>query len=150
MTPDLAIALLLVVGFAFMVLEAFTPLFGLLGAAGALSFFAALAMLRGRESIYGIPVDMDVLLVMGICGLIVLAVSLYWTFRLRKVKPMTGSEFLIGLRAKVVEWNGTAGRVAIEGEVWNASGPADLASGDSVIITHVHQLTLTVVQAEEI
>lgn len=150
MTPDLAIALLLVIGLAFMVLEAFTPMFGLLGGAGALSFFAALAMLRGREEVYGIPVDMDVLLVLGICGLVVLAVSIYWTFRLRRAKPMTGSEFLIGLRARVIEWNGTSGRVSIEGEAWNAVGPDHLAVGDLAVITHVEQLTLTVVKAEDI
>jgi membrane-bound serine protease (ClpP class) len=73
--------------------------------------------------------------------------------RLMQAAPTTGAESLLGLDAEVLEWSGPrsgvpaaagSGVVRVDGVRWNATGPAHLANGESVRITNVDQLTVTV------
>lgn len=144
MSMEIAILVLLVLGLAFMALEAITPTFGLLALGGAASFFAALVMLQEAGSIYGIPVSLPVLLALGLIGLAILAGSLYFVFVARRKKITAGAEILMGMHARVIRWTGTSGHVHIDGEEWAAQGPDNLQAGDMVIVRARDNLVLTV------
>jgi membrane-bound ClpP family serine protease len=131
-----------------MVLEAIVPTFGLLGLSGAFSFLAALFMLRHQEQFYGMPVDMPLLLGLGIIGLVVLAGSFYFVYIAYRQKISAGAETLTGMRATVIEWSGVSGRVRADGEVWAAQGPTGLNAGDSVTIAARDNLVLTVTKGD--
>jgi membrane-bound serine protease (ClpP class) len=141
---ELTILVLLILGLAFMVLEAIVPTFGLLGIGGAASFLAALFMLRHESEFYGMPVDVPMLLALGIVGLAVLLGSFYFIYIARTKKISAGAEIMPGMAAIVIDWSGTSGRVRTDGEIWAAQGPAGLNAGDSVIIAERNNLILTV------
>ncbi|HEY8964312.1 MAG TPA: NfeD family protein [Alphaproteobacteria bacterium] len=142
MTTDLVILVLFILGLAFMALEAFVPTFGLLGLAGVGSFIAAIVMLNGHDVFYGIPVNMPLLIGLGIIGVVVLAASFLYTRKTLKKGISAGAEIMPGMSAKVISWTGTSGRVRVDGEEWAASGPEGLVPGDIVIIQSRDNLTL--------
>lgn len=144
MSVEIAIIVLLVLGLAFMMLEAITPSFGLLGLGGAVSFFAALSMLHEIGSLYGVPVGMPVLIAAGLIGLAVLAGSFYFVYVAHKSRIAAGAETMVGMNAKVLHWTGTRGQVHIDGEEWAAQGPEGLAPGDIVTVAQRDNLILTV------
>lgn len=144
MTVELTILVLLILGLAFMMLEAIVPSFGLFGLCGAGSFIAAIFMLRHLDMFYGMPVDAPLIASLGIAGLAVLAGSIYFIRLAWKTRASAGAETLIGAVGKVVEWTGDKGRVHVDGETWAATGPQDLTIGDAVRIVGRNQLVLTI------
>lgn len=144
MDGDIVILVLLITGLALMVLEAFAPAFGLLGILGSASFISALVMLDGQSHIYGIEVNVPLMIGVGLIGLIVLGVSFYTTYIVRRTRITAGSESLIGHPARVVEWNENMGRVFVDGETWQATGEHHLVIGDTVTIISRNNLILHV------
>jgi membrane-bound serine protease (ClpP class) len=144
MSLELTIAILLVVGLAFMALEAVTPAFGLLGLAGAASFIAAVLMLRNLDTFMGYEVDAALMGSLGIVGAVVLVACLYFVRMAWKSKVSSGSEIMVGMIATVLDWHEGRGQVRADGEDWAAHGPRDLKAGDVVKITHRDHLVLTV------
>jgi membrane-bound serine protease (ClpP class) len=57
---------------------------------------------------------------------------------------ITGKEEMVSSRARVVDWQGDAGRVRVHGEVWRARGPANLAPGQEVRVIAIDGLTVEV------
>ena len=87
---------------------------------------------------------MPLLAALGLAGIAVLAASLYYTRKALKTRISAGSEMLVGLKARVISWEGRAGRVHVQGEEWAATGPEALNAGEFVIIEALEALTLTV------
>jgi membrane-bound serine protease (ClpP class) len=146
MGAELTILVLLILGLAFMLLEAIVPAFGLLGLGGALSFMAALIMLYDLDSFYGLRVDGPLLTALGILGLAILAGSFYFIRVAWKSRVSAGAEAMIGARGKVLEWTGVSGRVHVDGESWAAKGPENLAAGDIIRVSGRDHLILTVIK----
>lgn len=144
MSLELAVLILLVLGLAFMALEAFTPSFGLLGLGGAASFFAALMMMREMDHFMGVAVDGPLLTALGVIGAIVLAASAFFVRMAWKVRTSSGAEAMVGMNATVLDWQGGRGQVHVDGEDWAAQGPRDLKAGDVVTISARDKLVLTV------
>lgn len=144
MSIEIMILVLLILGLSFMVLEAFMPAFGLLGLGGIVSFVAALIMLNDQSHFYGMPVNMPLMIALGLIGLVILGVSAYFTVRTFKTRIQAGAEIMHGMQARVVEWHGTSGRVHIDGETWLAQGPEGLVIGDAVVIEARENLVLHV------
>jgi membrane-bound serine protease (ClpP class) len=61
-----------------------------------------------------------------------------------KLPVKTGEKGLMGLEGKVVNITGNMNLVSIHGELWNAVSESPLTIGESVKITDVNDLTLTV------
>jgi len=140
----MTISVLLILGLGFMLLEAIVPAFGLFGLGGAFSFIAAIFMLRNVDVFYGVPVDAPLLITLGILGLAVLAGSLYFIFKAWRTTTSAGAEIMIGMPAKVLDWQGQMGHVHVDGETWAAQGPENLAIGDVVTVESRNHLILTV------
>lgn len=71
--------------------------------------------------------------------------EIVWGRRLAKRwRPKTGPETMIGATAEVVEPCQPLGQVRVHGELWEARCAAGAAVGDTVRITAIDELTLTV------
>lgn len=134
---------LIVLGIAFMIAEAFTPTFGILGIGGVIAFLIGAAMLIDTD-IPEYQLSWFVIVPAGLLtgGFIALAAG--FAVRAYRRKVATGREAMIGARAKVLDWAGGAGHVWVTGERWAAVGPEGLAAGDSVRVTSLDALTLRV------
>jgi membrane-bound serine protease (ClpP class) len=134
---------LILLGIALMVAEAFAPSFGILGLGGVTAFaIGSVILFKAGMPGYGVPV---VVLVAGTAatgGLLVLVLAML--LRSRRHAVITGNEGLIGSVGEVVEWNGTAGRVRVLGEVWLAQAMEPLQPGDLIEVGGREGLLLTV------
>ena len=87
------------------------------------------------------PADL-VVLALGAIGEIG---EITWGRRLAKRwKPKTGPETMIGQTAEVTEPCQPTGHVRVHGELWEAHCEAGATTGDTVTITALNGLTLTV------
>ncbi|MGH6951314.1 MAG: NfeD family protein, partial [Vitreimonas sp.] len=134
---------LILLGIAFMVAEAFTPTFGVLGIGGAIAFIIGAAMLIDTD-LPEYRLSWPVIIGAGVLtgGFVALATS--FAVRAHRRRIATGREALIGARAEVLDWSGSSGHVWAASERWNASGPEGLAAGHSVRVTGMEGLTLEV------
>jgi membrane-bound serine protease (ClpP class) len=87
------------------------------------------------------PADV-VVLVLGAVGEVG---EIVWGRRLAKRwRPKTGPETMIGTTAEVVGACRPVGQVRVHGELWEARCQAGAGVGDTVTITALDELTLTV------
>ena len=68
--------------------------------------------------------------------------------KLRNLRSITGTEALIGARARVIKDCDPVGSVRVKGQLWTATCPAGARSGEDVTITGVDGLRLTVERIE--
>ena len=136
--------LLMVLGFALLLAEAFTPTFGLLFAGGMVSLVAGSLLLFS-----GTPFEVNAWVmgvVIGAIALVFIAVVVV-VIRAQRLPVNTGREGLIGQTAVVRSPLDPKGTVFVEGEIWNAwmeEGRAD--QGDEVTVLDVDGLRLKVVK----
>ncbi len=122
--------LLMVLAFALLLAEAFTPTFGLLFAGGMVSLVAGSLLLFSGTPFEVEPWVMGV--VIGAIGLVFILVVVV-VIRAQRLPVNTGREGLIGQTAVVRSPLDPRGTVFVEGEIWNAwmeGGRAD--QGDEV------------------
>ncbi len=134
---------LLGLGIAFMVAEAVTPTFGILGLGGLVSFVIGAAMLVDTD----VPeYQLSWWLIGGLATVsgAILILLLGFTFRAYRRAPVTNYHRMAGAGAQVLKWSGGEGFVWAEGERWRARGPADLDPGQAVRVESVDGLTLVV------
>ncbi len=134
---------LIILGIAFMVAEAFTPTFGVLGIGGVIAFIIGGAMLIDTD-VPEYRLSWFVIIGAGVLtgGFIALAAG--FAVRAHRRKVTTGREALIGARARVLDWSGAAGHVWLASERWSALGPEGLAAGHWVRVMDVDSLTVRV------
>lgn len=139
---DYAGAALILLGIAFMVAEAFTPTFGVLGIGGLAAFVIGAAMLIDTEQ-PEFQISWQVIAgtaaVSG--GFFFWLLGYVWKTHRRPVA--SGREHLLGAEAEVLEWAGDEGFVWAAGERWQAKGKG-AKTGETVKIKNVDGLTLVV------
>ncbi|MBZ2169641.1 NfeD family protein [Marinobacter sp. F4216] len=137
---------LILLGLAFMVGEAFVPSFGILGIGGIVAFVTGSVILMD-----GSHRDISLPTIGGTA--IVAAGFMLWTvtkfIRLRRHHPVSGGEQLahesgVALDEFVREHEYFRGHVRLSGERWNAVSQEPVQSGDSVRVTGVEGLTVSV------
>jgi membrane-bound serine protease (ClpP class) len=134
---------LLVLGIVLVTAEAFVPSFGVLGIAGIASFVAGSILLMDTEVPgFGISPWTIGALAASLSGIFLLTLSM--VLRGQKRRVVTGGEAIAHAHGRVESWHDGRGRVRLEGELWHAEGPADLAPGDRVVITKREGLTVEV------
>ena len=136
-------AALLLLGIALMVAEVHIGAFGALGIGGIAAFvIGALMMFPARTPGFTLSgaVVTGAAIVSGVLLLLVLGALLHS----RKRPVVTGSEALIGAEGETVSWQGSEGRVRVNGEIWLARSDASLAAGNRVKIVGRDGLVLRV------
>jgi membrane-bound serine protease (ClpP class) len=134
---------LIVLGIAFMVAEAFTPTFGVLGVGGAIAFLIGGAMLIDTD-LPEYQLSWFVIIASAALTGGFVALAMGYTLKTHRRRAVTGREGLIGSRAKVLDWSGESGHVWVASERWNARGPEGLTADSWVRVTGVDSLKLEV------
>jgi membrane-bound serine protease (ClpP class) len=134
---------LIILGLVFMIAEAFSPSFGVLGIGGAISFLIGAFMLIDTD-IPEYQLRWEVIALAAALSFGVLAVALSYSVRAHRKKVTTGREGLIGARADVMDWANGKGHVWTQSERWRAIGPETLEAGRTVRVVGVDTLTLRV------
>lgn len=142
---DYAGLALIGLGIAFMVAEAISPSFGILGFGGLTAFVLGSAMLIDTD-IPAYQLSWWLIAAMAAFSGAVLILLLGLSWRAYRRAPASIAP-MMGVAAEVLDWSGGTGHVLAQGERWSARGPPDLVPGESVRIEAVDGLTLTVTRA---
>lgn len=140
---DYAGAALIVFGLVLMMVEAFTPTFGVAGFGGLIAFIFGAAILVDSDS----PEFQLSWWTIGATAVLSAALLIFligYTWRAMRHPVATGAEELEGAEARVLEWANGEGYVHVHGERWHARGPAALAPQSHVRIEKMDGLTLIV------
>jgi len=134
---------LLLLGLAFMVAEAFTPTFGVLGVGGLVAFVFGASILLDSDSPH-FQLSWQIIAGSAIASAALLALILGFALRAQRRPVTTGAVELTGSPATVLEWDGGRGYVRARGERWQARGTGSHEPGARVRVTGVDGLTLQV------
>jgi membrane-bound serine protease (ClpP class) len=122
---------LMLLGAALLVGEAFFPSFGVLGVGGIISMALGSLLLFDTQN-SDVSVDRSIVFTaVGTLGAFVLTVS-YLVFRSQKSKPTLGVEGLIGEIGEVRGKLTPKGKVFVHGEYWNAQAEGEIDVGEKV------------------
>jgi len=133
---------LMLLGVAFLIVEAFNPTV-VLGLGGAAAFLLGAAMLLKIEG-PGFAISWAIIgpAAALTLGLALLAGSYLWAAR--RNPPRIGGEAMRGLPVEVLDWQGGEGHVLALGERWRAKADEPIAPGDRAEVTGVIDLVLMV------
>lgn len=133
---------LMLLGIAFLAIEAFNPTV-VLGLGGVAAFLLGSALLLKVEG-PGFAMSWAVIgpAAALTLGLALLTGTCVWAAR--KSPPRVGGEAMRGLPVEILDWQGGEGHVLALGERWRARADEPVAPGDSVEVTDVGDLVLTV------
>lgn len=132
---------LILLGIVFMIAEAFVPSFGALGIGGLVAFTAGSIMLWDDPNLnIALPLIIGVAVSIGGFSIWVLGRFL----DLRRKKPATGYEEMVGMQGTAKEDFDTTGRVWVHSELWTAETRAPVRAGQPVRVLGIDGLRLTV------
>jgi membrane-bound serine protease (ClpP class) len=139
---------LVILGIALLVGEAFYPSFGVLGIGGIISLtLGSLLLFDTPMSDFGVDRAI-VFTAVGTLGSFVLAIS-YLVFRSQKAKPTLGIQGLIGEVGEVRDKLSPVGRVFVHGEYWKAEAEKEIDTGEKVEVVGVEGMVLKVRRATQ-
>ncbi len=134
----------------FFVAEAFVPSHGALALAGAVSFvLGALLLFDPAGDIYDVSIWVALVIALTLALVIGGAMAKVW--QVRRTRPQTGEEELVGSVGIVRRRLDPDGHVFVHGELWQAwtdDGPLD--PGDEVRVDRIDGLRLGVSRAERV
>ncbi len=140
--------LLILLGLAFMVAEAFLPSFGVLGIGGIVAFVAGAVILIDTDVPgYGVPLAFVV--PVAIVSAVFLAAVGGLALRARRRPVVSGREQLVGSVGQVLEASGNQGWALLQGERWQVRSSVRLEVGQRVRVMGMEGLTLAVTPETE-
>ncbi len=133
-----------ILAFVLIVVEAHVPAFGILGIAAIVSLLVGGSMIIEQGGIFGIPLDWPVFLGIAFAMAVLLVITSRLIVKSIKKRMITGTEAMIGSDAHIVDWDGSKGRVMIQGELWQAVTvhPHNFQVGNIVTVSAIDDLTL--------
>ncbi|WP_060982406.1 NfeD family protein [Vibrio splendidus] len=134
---------LILLGIALMVAEAFSPSFGIFGLGGVAAFTLGSIMLMDTE-VPGYQIALPLIIGISLFSVAFIVVTLSMLVRVRNKPVTTGMEAVVGETGKVVSGFPGAGRVLVEGEIWQAQCPNELQAGQPIRVTKLTGLLLDV------
>ena len=134
---------LIVLGILLMIGEVFMPSFGVLGIGGIVAFVVGSIILMDTDVPgFGIP-TMLIGSIAAVGGTAVLAI-VWVALRARRQPVVSGREDMIGAMASAVNDFHGRGRVRTHGELWNAESGVPVRAGQTLRVTGIKGLVLTV------
>jgi membrane-bound serine protease (ClpP class) len=140
--------LLIVLGVALLIGEAFVPSFGVLGIGGAISLGLGSLLLFDTE---GSDLAVDRSLIFAVVGTLsgLMLLLGYLVFKSQRRKPTLGQEGMIGEIGEVRVKLSPTGKVFVHGEYWNAEGDGEIAVGEKVEVVGCEGMCLKVKRVSE-
>jgi len=137
--------LLILFGLALLLLELKVPSFGALGIGGTVSLVIGSTMLT-RDAIPGVDVGVGFIVPIALASAAILLFLGRLALKSQRQRSVAGAEGMIGIHGHVrdaIEPDVT-GKVDIRGEIWRARSERYLAVAQTVRVTAIDGLTLTV------
>ena len=134
---------LILLGIALMVAEAFSPSFGIFGLGGVAAFTLGSIMLMDTE-VPGYQIALPLIIGISLFSVAFIVVTISMLVRVRNKPVTTGMEAVVGEVGKVVSGFPGAGRVLVEGEIWQAKCANELQAGQLIRVTKLTGLLLDV------
>ena len=143
---ETAPTLLYFVGFLLFGAEIAIVSLGLLSINALMAIYAGYAIQIGQDLFFGMPIGWPMFFGIAFVEVVIIFVVVSVHLRLRKVKISTGIESMIGEKAKIIEWDGQAGSVSFEGEIWKAKSEKalELNPNEEVTVEAVNKIDLTI------
>ena len=138
---------LIVLGISFMVGEAFTPSFGILGMGGLASFVFGSVILMDEESM---QVSLILIGSTALFSFVCILLLVGKLLNLRNKRVRTGREQLLNSIGEVMDDFAVNGRVRILGESWQARSATPMKKGEKVKIIAQDGLQLSVEPLQEV
>jgi membrane-bound serine protease (ClpP class) len=140
--------ILMVLGVALLVGEAFFPSFGVLGVGGMISLaLGSLLLFDTQNADFGVDRSI-VFTAVATLGSFVLAIS-YLVFHSQKSRPTLGFEGLVGEVGEVRDTLSPTGKVFVHGEYWNAQADREIPVGEKVKVIGYDGMCLKVSRLTE-
>jgi membrane-bound serine protease (ClpP class) len=136
-------AALVIIGIGLMIAEVHIGTFGALGAGGIAAFVIG-SLMMFPSGVPGFTLSTAVVIGTALASAALLLLALAALLRARRRPVVTGNDALIGALGEAVSWQGEAGRVRVQGEIWLARADAPLAAGARVKVLDRDGLTLRV------
>jgi membrane-bound serine protease (ClpP class) len=122
---------LVLLGIGLMVAEVHIGAFGVIGIGGVAAFvIGSILMFPAEAPGFGLSMPVVAIVAATTLGFFMLVLSMLLRSRRRAI--VSGAEALRGAEGETVFWQGTEGRVRIEGEIWRARGAGPLQPGARV------------------
>jgi membrane-bound serine protease (ClpP class) len=134
---------LILFGVALMVAEVVTPTVGVLGVGGVIAFVAGSVLLFDSE-LPGYRVSLPLIGAVAVASAAVFMLGLGAAARARRLRVSTGREAMLGAPAVALEDFAERGRVRAFSETWQAQSPRPVRKGETLRITKLDGLVLTV------
>ncbi len=135
--------ILMLLGVALLVGEAFFPSFGVLGVGGTISLaLGSLLLFDTQNADFGVDRSI-VFTAVATIGTFVLAIS-YLVFHSQKSRPTLGLEGLLGEVGEVRGALSPTGKVFVHGEYWNAQADGEIPVGEKVKVVGYDGMCLKV------
>ena len=136
--------LLILLGIAFMVAEAFLPAFGSLGVGGLIAFVIGSIILMEEATIPGFDIPYPLIAGVTAASAAFLFFVVGMAVRNRKRPVVTGREYLIGAPAEALEDFSGEGWARVQGETWRVRSAAPVRRGQRLRVRSIDGLILTV------
>ncbi|MDQ6986309.1 MAG: nodulation protein NfeD [Mariprofundaceae bacterium] len=139
---------LMALGIAFMIGEVFAPSFGALGLGGVIAFVAGSIMLMDA-SVPGFALSLALIIGVALTSAAFFILIVGMALKARRRPVVSGSEEMTGAFGEAVEDFDTQGKVHIHGEIWQATAISPISKGQTVRITGMQGLILSVEAKED-
>ncbi len=135
---------LMLLGFALIAVELFVPSFGILGVGGVVAVVFGSVILMD-SGVPGFAINTGLVMGMGLSAALLFGMLIYLVSRAVRRPTVSGTEALIGQRCEVItEFKNGRGRVHLDGEDWQATGPDGLSVGEHAEVVGIDGLTVQV------
>lgn len=138
---------LIALGLSFMVAEAFTPSFGILGLGGLAGFVFGSIILMDEKSL---QISLALIGSTGVFSFVCILLLVGKMLFIRRSSLITGEEQMLDAVGVVMDDFTKDGRVWILGESWQATSTAPLKKGEKVRVLSQHGLHLSVTALQEV
>lgn len=135
--------ILIIMALMFFIIELKTPTFGLFTVAGAICFFLGSIFLYqggGGEGVDRLVTRewyenfRNMIIVMTLISVGFFGFALGKALQLRRTKPQTGWDELMGMKGEVIEEINPRGKIKVRGEIWKAESSEIIKKGEKVLI----------------
>lgn len=140
--------LLILLGIALLIGEAFLPSFGVLGIGGAIALGLGSLLLFDTGS-SDLAVDRSIIFTAVVTLSAFILLVGYLVFKSQKKKPTMGLEGLLGEIGEVRVKLDPFGKIFVHGEYWNAEGNEEIAVGAKVRVVGFERMSLKVKKLSE-
>ena len=139
---------LIVLGIALLIGEAFMPSFGILGIGGVISLALGSFLLFDTPN-SDLSIDRSIIITaVATMASLIFAIS-YLVFRSQKIRPTMGMEGLLGEIGEVRRKLSPSGKVFVHGEYWNAEADGEIDVGERIQVVGYDGMNLKVKRLPE-